>query len=36
MIMKVVHPPLGDFRDWVMIRAWANRIGETLQSLISQ
>lgn len=29
-LLKVVHPPLGDFRDWTAIRAWASRISREL------
>jgi menaquinone-dependent protoporphyrinogen oxidase len=32
MMVKAVKAPLGDFRDWNMIRAWANRIVAELQS----
>jgi menaquinone-dependent protoporphyrinogen oxidase len=30
MIIKAMHPPTGDFRDWDAIRAWANHIAESL------
>ncbi len=36
LVLKVVHPPIGDFRDWTMIRGWANQIAQNLQSLVSQ
>lgn len=29
-VLKVVHPPLGDFRDWDAIRAWADKISSAL------
>jgi len=29
-MIKMVKAPTGDFRDWDMIRAWANGIAETL------
>lgn len=32
MMINAVKAPLGDFRDWNMIRAWANRIVAELQS----
>jgi menaquinone-dependent protoporphyrinogen oxidase len=32
MMINAVKAPLGDFRDWHMIRAWANRIMAELQS----
>lgn len=30
LIVKAVHAPTGDFRDWDAIRDWAREIGETL------
>jgi menaquinone-dependent protoporphyrinogen oxidase len=32
LIVKAVHAPAGDFRDWDAIRAWAREIGTTLQA----
>ncbi len=32
MIMKAVHAPSGDFRDWEAIRGWADGIAETLNA----
>jgi menaquinone-dependent protoporphyrinogen oxidase len=32
LMVNAVKVPLGDFRDWNMIRAWANRIVAELQS----
>jgi menaquinone-dependent protoporphyrinogen oxidase len=32
LIIKAMHPPVGDFRDWDAIRAWANHIAESLKS----
>jgi menaquinone-dependent protoporphyrinogen oxidase len=29
-IVKMVHAPMGDFRDWKVIREWATRIAESL------
>lgn len=29
-IVKMVHAPTGDFRDWNVIREWASRIAQTL------
>lgn len=31
-IVKLVHAPVGDFRDWDSIRAWASDIAEVLQA----
>ena len=30
LVARVVHAPMGDFRDWAAIRAWARAIGATL------
>jgi menaquinone-dependent protoporphyrinogen oxidase len=30
LIVKAVHAPTGDFRDWDAIRDWAKEIGEVL------
>jgi menaquinone-dependent protoporphyrinogen oxidase len=30
LIIKAVHAPVGDFRDWDDVRGWAREIGETL------
>lgn len=29
-IVKMVHAPMGDFREWEVIRQWATRIAESL------
>ncbi len=29
-VLKVIHPPLGDFRDWAAIRAWAESISQAM------
>jgi menaquinone-dependent protoporphyrinogen oxidase len=29
-VMKLVRAPAGDFRDWDLIRAWAERIGQDI------
>ncbi len=31
-VLKVVHPPVGDFRDWMMIDDWAASIAQALKS----
>jgi menaquinone-dependent protoporphyrinogen oxidase len=33
LIVKVVHAPAGDFRDWDAIRAWAREIGTALRAV---
>jgi menaquinone-dependent protoporphyrinogen oxidase len=30
MIVKAVHAPTGDFRDWTAIRSWADRIADAI------
>lgn len=30
LVIKLVHAPYGDFRDWEKVRAWARPIGEAL------
>lgn len=32
LILKTIHPPIGDFRDWNMIWSWAHKIAESLRS----
>ena len=32
LLVKAVHAPTGDFRDWDAIRDWAKEIGQTLLS----
>jgi menaquinone-dependent protoporphyrinogen oxidase len=32
LIIKAMHPPIGDFRKWDDIRDWAYHIAETLKS----
>lgn len=32
VIVKGVHAPMGDFRDWNIIREWGNRIAQALES----
>jgi menaquinone-dependent protoporphyrinogen oxidase len=32
LIIKAVHAPLGDFRNWDAIRIWANEIAQALQT----
>ena len=33
LVTKVVHAPLGDFRDWNEIKAWAGDVRVTLSTL---
>jgi menaquinone-dependent protoporphyrinogen oxidase len=32
LIVRMVKAPYGDFRDWDTVRAWAQEIGQTLNS----
>jgi menaquinone-dependent protoporphyrinogen oxidase len=32
LMIKAMHPPLGDFRKWDVIRAWADKIAQELQT----
>jgi menaquinone-dependent protoporphyrinogen oxidase len=34
-VLKVVHPPLGDYRDWATIRAWASSISRSMERVTS-
>jgi menaquinone-dependent protoporphyrinogen oxidase len=31
-MVTAMRAPLGDFRDWAMVREWAGRIADALQA----